>query len=157
MVDFNLHPWRKQERLRENKIIKKYMSIGILIALSIWLLTHYHFVNYKRQTLSRIKSLEKKLSQNAFKTISPTAAKQDFFIQKLVPALSFFSAYSVCFTEIKQTENAIEFYGLASSSKEFREFLLKWKAAALFSSIEIQTMERQANGLRFIFQGRREN
>lgn len=173
MVVINLLPWRIHQKSYENKAIKTILLLSIVITVMGLVAAHellsrrLHFwamrVDHIKQELKTFSDIDQKIekeNQNHVlsvgaekKGISPLDLKHLFF------SLGQKKAMGLCLTELSHEKNHFIFSGETHTAFELTQFLMHWKAATLFSEIEIKSLKQRPDqeNLQFQFQAELRN
>jgi Tfp pilus assembly protein PilN len=160
MVNINLLPWREEELKYRKKVIRKMLSLAILLVVVINLIIHQLISRHQHAVRERIVAMNKTVDHvNQINGVGSTHSKSSVSLsdsdslQKLFSVLGKNQAKKVCFTSIESREQSMFFIGKAKSVNDLTEFLLHWDAANLFAAIRIREMEQSEDGtVRFSYE-----
>jgi Tfp pilus assembly protein PilN len=158
MVNINLLPWRPLERAYQAKQLKKIICLAFISPLLAALCAVWLFSLYEQRLASRVHLLKDEIhwQENANNTSKQTnlAISPDMLASlisyaentnALLSVLHHTSSETVCFREIKRTNQAILITGEADSSDDLAFFLKQWKAVDLFSEIKVDHLKQKSD------------
>lgn len=157
----NLFPWREQQLYYHRKV-RKYVLVGavifnILLFGSIHALLLSELKNMQRVNVRLQHQLEKAQQKKSALELSnaANALVQNIFASQRTTEIFFRKLDSdmqeVCFTAINKLNHIFSFSGIASSSFDFMTFLRHWPMAVLFSEIQIEQLQYEAEAVHFKF------
>jgi hypothetical protein len=150
MVEINLLPWRDYTRDYENKVMKKTLLTTLLLTALILVGIHHILSKREAALQAHLDMLQKQPQQLQWQSVKPVKTSRPLHelhpeITILFEELKKMRANEVCFTDIIRNNNMTLFMGKAYSAADLTNYLKNWRAAYLFSQININQLE-QKNG-----------
>jgi Tfp pilus assembly protein PilN len=146
MVEINLLPWRDYLSVFERKQLLRFILVALLAAIMAVAGTHMLFAQLLSDLQIKKTELDQVLSQHAPLQAGyvPAGGNVTGQVVALYAALAHLQPSSVCFTEITHKQNITSFAGRARSAADLTDYLLHWNAAALFTELQIEQLQRDS-------------
>ncbi len=167
MVALNLLPWRTYDVLHRKKTIRRtwlgsifftfFLIVLIHVVLSkkvAFLSSQIDFLKNELMNASNVQVDQEKTKSN--KMLNPAGGYDQATIQKLFVSLAQSRVDPVCFLDITRNERHVTFIGKARSLSDLTTYLLHWKAAGLFDSVQLKEIKQEKQFVHFNIQAMEE-